>query len=35
VVAEQQLYRPARSVADAVGRWSVSEQLVGLQFAQR
>ena len=33
--AEQEVYRPARSVADAARLWSVSEQLVGLQFAQR
>lgn len=33
--AEQEVYRPARSVADAARLWSVSEQLVGLQYAQR
>ena len=32
---EQEVYRRARSVADAARRWSVSEQRVGLQFAQR
>lgn len=31
--AEQQVYRPARDAADAARLWSVSERLVGVQFA--
>jgi NAD(P)-dependent dehydrogenase (short-subunit alcohol dehydrogenase family) len=33
--AEQQVYRPARDVEEAVRVWEKSEELVGLQFATR
>ena len=33
--AEQQVYRPARDMADAARLWELSERLVGLQFVSR
>lgn len=33
--AEQEVYRPARDAAEAARLWTLSEQLVGLQFAVR
>jgi hypothetical protein len=31
--AEQEVYKPARDMAEAARLWSLSEQLVGVRFA--